>query len=100
MSDIIGSASSGQQVDTRPLLKASGTPRALAKVELRPFEELFGLTSSVCNAVLIAIDFENIANIKKDLSQKLDSEIGLAVLDTREIHSVSSTELISTYNFA
>jgi hypothetical protein len=50
--------------------------------------------------VFIAIDFENIPNIQKDLSQNLESEVGVAVLDTEDFPSRSSAELISTYNFA
>jgi hypothetical protein len=100
MADIVDSAPS-EQVDTRPLLGASVTPRAFAEVDSRPVQELLGLTTnSVCNFVFVAIDFENIANIQRDLSQNLDSEVGLAILDTRDFDSVPSTELISTYNFA
>ena len=101
MADIVNSASSEQQLDTYPLLGALVTPRAFAKVDSRPLQELFGLpTSSVCNVVFIAIDFENIDNIQRDLSQNLDSEVGLVVLDTRDFHSMSPAELILTYNFA
>jgi len=100
MADIIDSAPN-EEINTRPLLGASGTPEAFAEVDSRPLQELYGLTTNlVCNIVFIAIDFENIANIKKDLSQNLDSEVGLAILDVREFDSVPSTELISTYNFA
>lgn len=100
MADIVDSAPS-EQADTRPLLGASVTPRAFADVDSRPLQQLLGLTtSSVCNIVFIAIDFENIANIQRDLSQNLDSEVGLAILDTRDFDSVPSTKLISTYNFA
>jgi hypothetical protein len=101
MADMVDSASSEHQVDTCPLLRVSVTPRAFAKVDSQPLQELFGLTaSSVCDVVLIAINFENVANIQRDLSQNLDSEVGLAVLDTRDFGSMSSAGLISTYNFA
>jgi hypothetical protein len=101
MADIVDSTSSEKRVDTRPLLGASVTPRAIAKVDSRPLKELFGLTAnSVCNVVFIAIDFENIANIRRDSSHNLDSQVGLAVLDTKDFHSIPSAELISTYNFA
>src|SRR4051794_36783875 len=98
MADIVDSTSSEKRVDTRPLLGASVTPRAIAKVDSRPLKELFGLTAnSVCNVVFIAIDFENIANIRRDSSHNLDSQVGLAVLDTKDFHSIPSAELISTY---
>ncbi len=101
MADVVDSALSEQQVDTCPPLGVSTTPRAFAKAGSRPLQELFGLTTrSVYNVVFIAIDFENIANIQKDLSQNLDSEVGIAVLDTGDFHSMSSAKLISIYNFA
>ena len=79
MADIVDSALKEQQVDTRTPLGASTTPRAFAKADLRPVQELFGLTpTSTCNTVFIAIDFENIANIEEDLLHDLDCEVGLA----------------------
>ena len=37
------------------------------------------------NVVLIAIDFENISNIQRDLSQNLNGEVGLAILDASDV---------------
>lgn len=50
--------------------------------------------------MFIAIDLKNLANFQKDLSKYLESEIGVAVLDSKDLYSVPSAELISTYNFA
>ncbi|PQE32075.1 polynucleotidyl transferase protein [Rutstroemia sp. NJR-2017a WRK4] len=85
----------------RAMARASTTSRAFVKADSRPLQELFGLAAgSACSVVFIAIDFENIPNVQKDLSQNFESEVGVAVLDTEDLSSTSSTELISTYNFA
>lgn len=57
-----------------------------------------GLEDALEDAVIIAIDFENINNIKEDLSLNLDCQAGFAILDTRSLHSPRSA--ISTHNFA
>ena len=96
MANVVDSASS-EKLYTRPLLGASVTPRAFAEVDRRPLLELFGLTTGFnSNIVFVGIEFENFANIKTDLSQNLDSEVRLAILDTKDLDSVPSTELIST----
>jgi hypothetical protein len=84
-----------------PSIGSIDYPRAFVKADSRPLQELFGLAArSGCNVMFIAIDFENIANIQEDLSQNVNSEVGVAVLDAEDFYSVSSAELISTYNFA
>ena len=89
-----------EQIDIRPLLAGSVATHTIAEAESRSLQQLFGLgRTSACNIVLIAIDFENISNIQRDLSQNLDSEVGLAILDARDLDSISSTKLIATYNF-
>jgi hypothetical protein len=98
----ISNPSSSDQIDTRLLLGASRL-QAFPEVDSRSSQELFGLTScSASNVVFIAIDFESIANIQIHLSRNLDSEVGLAVLDTTDFKFDSSVpaELISTYSFA
>ena len=100
MTDIIEPALS-KQIDIRPLLGGSVASHTVAEAESRSLQQLFGLgRTSACNVVFIAIDFENISNIQRDLSQNLDGEVGLAILDARDLDSISSTKLIATYNFA
>lgn len=55
-------------------------------------------SSGLEDAVIIAIDFENINNIKEDLSFNLDCQAGFAILDTRSLRSPHPA--ISTHNFA
>ena len=96
MANVVDSASS-EKLYTRPLPGASVTPWAFAEDDRRPLLEPFGLTTGFnSNIVFVGIDFENLANIKTDLSQNLDSEVRLAILDTKDLDSVPSTELIST----
>ena len=100
MADIIKPAQS-KQIDICPLLGGSVAAHTIAEAESRSLQQLFDLSrTSACNVVFIAIDFENISNIQRDLSQNLDSEVGLAILDARDLDSISSTKLITTYNFA
>jgi hypothetical protein len=53
------------------------------------------------DAVLIAIDFENNIHFNGDLSRNVNTQLGLAILDTRDISStaLAPEKLISTYNF-
>ena len=73
---------------------------------LKVLQDLLGVTrrrsiaSTLCDAVLIAIDFENITSIKDDLSLNSCGEVGLAILDTTDLMSVGPEKLISTFNFA
>lgn len=74
----------------------------IAKNGLQILCELHGLDKGPTNlrdAVLIPIDFENIRHIKGDLSLNLESKVGLAFLDTRNIGLIQPDKLISTYNF-
>ena len=83
-------------------------------VDHRPLHELPS-PEMVCNFCLVflgfqtilllsqtyvAIDFENIANIKDNLSMNLDSQVSLAILDTRDLTSSWPDKLVSKYNFA
>jgi hypothetical protein len=77
---------------------------SIAKNGLYILHEIFHLHSSrsprLLDVVLIAIDFENINTIKSGFSQKNNCQVGLAILDTKEINQVSPNTLISTHNFA
>lgn len=79
---------------------------SVAKKGLHILYEVFRLgyqssvSTSLSDIVLIAIDFENINTIKSGFSQKSNCQVGLAILDTKDIHQVPPGELISTYNIA
>ncbi|KAF2016109.1 hypothetical protein BU24DRAFT_492267 [Aaosphaeria arxii CBS 175.79] len=78
----------------------------IAKNGLNILHEIFGLgvqtppTPNLSDVVLIAIDFENINTIKSGFAEKRDCQIGLAILDTKEIHRQAPNTLVSTYNLA
>jgi len=78
----------------------------IARNGLHILHEIFRLghcsfePSTLLDVVLIAIDFENISTIKSGFSQKNNCQVGLAVLDTKEINQVPPNRLISTHNFA
>lgn len=82
------------------------TVPSIAKNGLHILHEIFRLgyhssrSPRLLDVVLIAIDFENINTIKSGFSQKNNCQVGLAVLDTKEINQVSPNRLISTHNFA
>jgi CRISPR/Cas system endoribonuclease Cas6 (RAMP superfamily) len=84
----------------RPML-----PR-ITKNGLHILHEIFRLAddssrlSRLSDVILIAIDFENINNIKSGFSQTNNCEVGLANFDTKEINQLSPDSLISTFNFA
>ncbi|KAK4205614.1 hypothetical protein QBC40DRAFT_344426 [Triangularia verruculosa] len=53
------------------------------------------------DTVIIAIDFEGINTIKSGFTQKEgNSQVGLAILDTKDLRKVPPEKLISTLNFA
>lgn len=68
--------------------------------------ESFGLSrdssrsSSLSDIVIIAIDFENIGSTESGFTQKENCQVGLAILDTKDLRKVSLSSLISTYSFA
>lgn len=68
--------------------------------------EILGLSPSVSkspalnDAVIIAIDFEGIDTIKRGFTQKDNSQVGFAILDTKHLRQVPPEKLISTLNFA
>jgi len=64
-----------------------------------------GLTSALPsnehfnNVVLAAIDFENLEYMKQDHIQDLDSQVGVAILDPKDLTSSPSQATISPVNF-
>jgi len=52
------------------------------------------------DVVLISIAFGANQTIKGGFSRSCDSQVGLSILDTREVRKVAPSQLISTYNFA
>ncbi|KAK1766912.1 hypothetical protein QBC33DRAFT_93341 [Phialemonium atrogriseum] len=82
------------------------TQPSIAKNGLHILSEVFRLghhysrSPSLLDVVLIAIDFENINTIKSGISLKDNCQVGLAILDTREIYRVSPSRLIVTHNMA
>lgn len=55
---------------------------------------------NLSDIILIAIDFEGINTIRNGFSQKGNSEVGIAILDTKNIGHVSPDNLIATYSFS
>ena len=76
----------------------------ISKDGLQLFQLYLGLTPSVTNTkdidyvIFIAIDFKNKDNFKYGSSQKLNSQVGVAILDTQNLVSSPRTT-ISTSNF-
>ncbi|KAK3693533.1 hypothetical protein B0T22DRAFT_42514 [Podospora appendiculata] len=68
--------------------------------------EILGLSHSVSKSpalndtVIIAIDFEGIDTTKSGFTQKENSQVGFAILDTKDLRQVPPEKLISTLNFA
>ena len=61
-------------------------------------------SSTLNDVIIIAIDFEYIQTIKSGFAQKTDSQVGFAILDTKDLRQIQSevpeqTQLISTFNF-
>ena len=70
---------------------------------LQLLQESLGLKPSESQgldaAVFITIDLEYLSNLKQDPSQKLNSQVGVAILDSRHLISSPPRIAISTYNF-
>ncbi len=49
--------------------------------------------------VFVAIDLESLSNLKQDSSQNLDSQVSIAILDSRDLISSSPQTVISMYYF-
>lgn len=61
---------------------------------------LFDHAMGSYDGVLVSIDFEHLENLQQDESLNLDTQVGLALLDTRHLATSKSDEIISTFNFA
>lgn len=48
--------------------------------------------------VFVAIDFEHLSNLQQDLNQNLNSQVGISILDTKDLISSPPQDIISTYN--
>ncbi|MCJ1328290.1 hypothetical protein MMC10_004966 [Thelotrema lepadinum] len=59
-------------------------------------------SSGLSDVIFIAIDFEHLDNIETGFAQGSNCQVGLAILDTKDINAdqVSPDKLISTYNFS
>ncbi|MCJ1324248.1 hypothetical protein MMC10_000910 [Thelotrema lepadinum] len=51
------------------------------------------------DATFVAIDFENLSNIRPESCQGLNYQAGVATFDTKSINSKSRTQKIRTFNF-
>jgi hypothetical protein len=58
------------------------------------------ISNKLRDVIFVAIDFENLGNIKQDSAQNLDSQVGIAILDTRVLASSQLEKTILTYSFA
>ena len=103
--------SRGQEVTGLPecLMETEAAPSALPSITKRGLSmllEILGLSHSnskppaLNNAITIAIDFEGINTIKSGFAQKENSQVGFAILDTKDLRQVQPEQLISTFNFA
>lgn len=77
----------------------------IAKTSLQNLIRLLGILSGsrqndAGDAILVAIDFENTSNITDDLSRNLESQVGIATVDTRDIWTQRPDRLIKTFNYA
>ena len=95
-----------REMEDREVETTPPSLRSIARNGLSLLLEIFGLScnsprsSSISDIVIIAIDFENIGSIKNGFTQKQNCQVGLALLDTKDLRRVSPSKLISTYNFA
>ena len=85
---------------TLHMQKSSSSACFLAETDPRPLQEILGLMSGLtCNIVLVAIDIENITNLKRGLPTDSFCEVGLTTLDIKNIDGELSNEPISSHNF-
>ena len=70
---------------------------------LQLLQESLGLKPSESQAldkpIFITIDLEYLSNLKQDSSQNLNSQVGVAILDSRDLISSPPQSAISTYHF-
>lgn len=74
----------------------------IAKDGLRVLLEIFSSSEEALgqhqDSVIVAVDIENVSGLGKD-SPHLSAQVGLAILDTRNMSSTAPEKLISTYNW-
>ena len=75
----------------------------ISKNGLQLLQQRLGLKSSESGGsddiVFVSIDFEYLSNFKQDLSQNLNSQVGISILDTSDLTSSPPQDTISTYYF-
>lgn len=75
----------------------------ISKNGLQLLQQSLGLKPSESRGsdeiVFVAIDFEYLSNFEQDISQNLNSRVGIAILDTRDLISSPPQTAMSTYNF-
>ncbi|KAK8054803.1 hypothetical protein PG993_000030 [Apiospora rasikravindrae] len=74
----------------------------IAEDGLRVLLDIFGFSQHASvqqrDVVLVSIDFENTHHFKGHLHQDVDTQVGLAILDTRHLSSTAPDRIISTHN--
>jgi hypothetical protein len=58
------------------------------------------ISDELRDVIFVAIDFENLGVIKQDSAQNLNSQVGIAILDTRILAFSQPEKTILTYSFA
>ena len=75
----------------------------ISKNGLQLLQQCLGLEPSESQGldkpVFISIDLEYLSNFKQDASQNLNSQVGVAILDSRDLISSPPRTAISKYNF-
>ncbi|KAK8087558.1 hypothetical protein PG997_002519 [Apiospora hydei] len=74
----------------------------IAKDGLRVLLDIFGFSRDASvrqrDVVLVGIDFENTLLFKEELPEDAETQVGLAILDTRDLSSIEPSKMISTSN--
>ena len=87
-------------------LKTNGDLPKITKNNLHVLREIFGFsqqaakTSQLSDVVLFSIDFENTNTSKSELAVNPNCQVGIAILDTKQLEQVPDEQKIQTYNFA
>ena len=86
-----------------PAIVSMALRYTISKNGLQLLQQSLGLQPSEFRGsdeiVFVAIDFEHLSNLQQDLSRNLNSQVGISILDTRDLISSPPQETISTYNF-
>ncbi|KAH8166349.1 hypothetical protein CIB48_g1928 [Xylaria polymorpha] len=91
-------------METRPL---STYQILIQRKSLWILYDILGLTTTdssefltLFDAVIVSIDFENVTEIRMGLSQNTNCQVGIAILDTKELRYHLDQTPISTFNYA